>query len=141
MSWSLKLDINSLICNLQSPLGLQKWHPVIYFDINQLAFTLQLSCAEIIFQRNLTVQDCSCLLESYICIFLLNLFSEVCIKDHTSWCNSIRLIILATILYSFLSLCIIVFAQGDYRGLLCLGRGVFCFQQKSLMPYCQRHRQ
>lgn len=63
MSWSLKLDINSLIFTLQKSLGLQKWHLVIYFDINQLAFTLQLNCAGLIFQRKLLVQDCSCLLE------------------------------------------------------------------------------
>jgi hypothetical protein len=51
MSGSLKLYISSLIFKVQNLLGLQKWHPVIYFNINQVVFTLELSYEELIFQR------------------------------------------------------------------------------------------
>lgn len=38
---------------LTESLGLQKQHVVIYFNINQFAFTLRLNCAGLIFQRKL----------------------------------------------------------------------------------------
>lgn len=79
--------MNPLISNLQSREGLQSWHSVSDFDINQLAFTPQPSRAEVIFKRNLIVQDCSCLLDppSIFCFLTdyLNFESQTIHHDTT----------------------------------------------------------